>query len=419
MPKYQLKGSTQHFTNRSVNTDDVTGYVWLLDTGSGYSQVATTEEADITFPDQAGVTCRVKLILEGAWDGEGTEVAFEDEYLTVEDVPAPLIKPIALSFEYIGGVVDEYIELEPGTGAGNLTWELIGSDTYGLSIDLATGHMTGICRIYDADKVITVKVTDVLGRTDQKDITISSYRRVNSLMYWFDASKGVTYDSANGNRIGAWEDSVARGVHPTTHLPIPRNTWTQTESTKQPIYIPDRNGFPCIHFDDITKGISSSSTWTQEYFIVCEITEAPPANENWRMFGGGTTRGFFITDEGYRCGYLDPEYPSPWPRGKFILGHAKSSPNGSYATHMMENGVLRGAMPDLAEDPRMSGMGEYGGLQGFKGYVYDVVCIEHDNSVTDLTAYGAAQLKNYNDVLNYLGKKHNIPVRPITRVELP
>lgn len=237
--KYQIRNSLVTFTNNSANITDVTGWEWFLDSGSGFVSLGTgSASQDIQFPDVAGVLCTVKLVAYGPW---GHEVKFEEQYTTVESVPGPEILPISIS-DYSGKLVEILPELVPGTGAGEITWSLVG-DAKGFEVELATGRIIGLLPP-DLSSIV-VKATDALGREAIQTVSLSASSVILHTMHTARSAANMTLDELN--KVARLADIFGR------------EDFGQVTGANQPTFVADDGfGMSCIEFSEDTHALVNS-----------------------------------------------------------------------------------------------------------------------------------------------------------------
>lgn len=234
---YQLKGATVAFTNKSVRTEEVTGWKWLLNTGDGFTEVAGTENTSITFPNEAGKACTVKLLALGPW---GSEVAYEEQFLTVEDATGPVIVNKAISCQSCS-FIDTMLEVQSGTGMGKLTWGFVGGiqEKHGLKLE-PNGRLYGNLFTDVSNTVLSVQVTDQFGRVSMGTVTftVSGVGSFRIFSFDLDAPGTVFYDPAT-MKVSSLRDQFGNQI------------FAQTNSSRQPVFIPDDGtGKACIEFSE-------------------------------------------------------------------------------------------------------------------------------------------------------------------------
>lgn len=426
--KYQLKGSTVTFTNRSVNLASVTGWKWYLDSGSGFAEVASTLNADITFPATAGVTCTVKLVAEGPF---GSEVKYEEQYMTVENIPGPQLVSKTITKRPFT-MIDELMEVQAGTGAGDLTWELIGAETYGLSVNLTNGRLTGPFRHNDitTTKAITLRVTDALGRSHTGDIFLVASALVNQV-YWLDVQKAnaVIYDSGNNNKVSAIKSALDEGgeAYPNTLRPA-----TQAVAANQPVFN-NSGAFSFVEFSDavIFLNLNNNAALAMAYFLaVVEFYGAVTGPKFMHGFYNNTTFNGYIGQYqgGLACrGYnINSDAPEVIPSGKIIVGilPASVASNGTTTTdrRLVVNGVLRGNFVSTAMcgvSGTVSVVHRLGcdtpfGVNSAKFRLFEYVGWKGVGAIANSTPSNT----ELNGILRHLGEKYGIPVRTMLSSEI-
>lgn len=328
--KYQIKGSTVTFTNRSVNVADVTSWKWWLDeNGGGFTEItgipSPDVSADITFPNTAGVLCTVRLTASGPW---GSDVVYDEQYTTVENIAAPVGITKNLSAYRTLDYVDELMEIEPGTGAGDLTWEMVSTETYGLSIDLITGRITGHVLLNGAGS-LAAKVTDALGRSAFVDITLS----VNA--------DGLVWASTfqNNNKIIKDVDNKVSSV--TSDIVGITTSALQATSTRQPTLANDG----MYNYLDWPVAVNSQGIGTFPANRFIAVLAPTSEIRSGSLILSNTTNTVALNnvhhmDYGFRVGATKQ---IPWPNDsqKIILSSIRSQANYMRTNAIFVDGLFR------------------------------------------------------------------------------
>lgn len=256
---FQLRGSTVTFTNRSVKTENVTGWSWQLDSGSGFEEVATTQNANITFPDVAGVTCVVRLVASGPW---GDDIVYERSYMLADNVPAPVITAASSMTAVCDIWLENSVSVQAGTGAGDLTWEIAGGQCPGVLIETSTGRIFGIPET-PGTYVIAVSVTDSLSRTAVKDITFSVATQITNTI--------------SAQRVSSITKDALEKVSRIDCLQYPAYYYSQATSTKMPTFGND-GSHNYIEFSEDTHTLARAAggfNSTQGIVAVVDIISKP------------------------------------------------------------------------------------------------------------------------------------------------
>ena len=239
--KYQIRNSSVQFTNKTVNSSSVTSYEWYMDSGSGFTLISTEQDPMITFPDEAGLLCRVKLVCNGVW---GDVVDFIDEYTTVENIEPPEIVSETITRSLFSDIDYQPQMVVGKPGAGILTWEVFSDKD--IEINSLTGHVSGLI-VSKLSNSFSLKVTDSLGRTDTKTINVTNSSNISNIQFITLSDLTITKDL--DNKVSEIKNSD--GV----------TFWSQPDPLLQPTYIPDDGfGFPCIEFNG-NQNMTSPIVW--------------------------------------------------------------------------------------------------------------------------------------------------------------
>lgn len=387
--KYQIKGSSILFTNNSDNVAEVTGWRWYLDSGSGFVEVATTQDATITFPSSAGVLCTVKLVALGPW---GTEVKMEQQYMTVEDIAPPEIAANSAftTGMYTGSIIDTTVEAVPGTGAGELTWEIVGNN-YGLTINPSTGKIFAPLLAYNfataGSLSIAIRVTDTLGRSAIRDFVCSTNTAANGLYRWYDMSDVDSIVKDGSNKVSMVRNKITdAGVN-----------LEQSTSANQPIFVADDgDGYSCIEFNQDVHVMNAGGNLQ---LTICVVSfQDNPATQ--KVFLGSSSSANMMAQETGRLRRGTGEtIPMNFPRGKFILLIGGGSE--SYGK-VFEDGVYRITLSQYV----------YNHIIGNNATACRMRVYQHLMGGGSATAI-LRNVSECNKLITYLGNKYNIPTKTI------
>lgn len=390
--KYQARNSVVPFTNRSVGTSSVTGWEWFFDPGTGlYGSVATTENTDITFPDEVGVTCRVKLVAYGPWT---SEVMFEESYMMVENVPAPEIVPVSAISGVAGRAVDVWLDVVDGTGAGQLLFEIVG-ETYGLSVS-SLGHLYGSLLLRTSQTApITLRVTDALGRAGQVDINLST--NAYGLSNLFDAAM-VTVDGSN--LLTRWDNTLPGYVASNNYLHPYANHEQITEADgKKAIRLSNTVGQYCLNL------VAGTNTNIPANLIVVVGTLRGATATLSQIFGNGSL-GLFQRGDSLMYGLSSPLAPAGVEIDGVRRIYAFVGVQGELEHRMVESGVLRRSFP-FVNNLSMNVFGGGGGTASANMDVNELIIGQHHAS-------GKLYSSDYDALFKYLGAKYNINTKTYT-----
>lgn len=343
--KYQLRNSTVTFINKSVQTEAVTAWKWYFDSGSGFVQQSAPNPAvscDIHFPDSAGTLCTVRLVAEGTW---GANVVYEQQYITVEDVAAPvLIAPSSLTGATLyNGVYEEkhFFTVQAGTGAGDLTYS-INAGVSGMSINADTGEVSGVpwglgmSGTTGGTLTFRVIVQDALGRSAYIDIAQAMSPFVCAC---FDAIYGIT---ETGGFVSRWDNKA----------PIGTMYWAQAIGTDQPQFVADDGGFPAVKIATVSgtarslDAVGFTSDANYSFLAVLRVL-SNPSDSNYRPIyytNGGAgiltceqSMMYCVNSGSNKTGFVETY---PWVGYSIVSGVVSSSAGRGV---FMKDGIQRGS----------------------------------------------------------------------------
>lgn len=391
--KYQIRNSTVSFTNRSVQTGDVSSWEWLMDSGSGFVSLGNTPDIDITFPDVAGQLCIVRLVASGAW---GSDVVKEEQYTTVEDVPPPVAVVPPTQMVASGEYVEFYPEIQVGTGAGDISWEVYGGGI-GFAVDPDSGKVFGLCK-GSGTQNLSLRATDALGRSTILDVVFSITRMPGE---WYDL-QDPTSIVLDGGKIAGLVSQQEETDGSRLSITIPT-------AAEQPDYVADvGDGFACAHFSELTHSILFNSTSVRALWIM--VVDFPENNLGslTQILGQDTTyeiAGMRLGNQRINTGGTSNQnLAMPFPRGRCILTQHMHHTSGTARYYYLnEDGVRRGGTSSyggVGVFPTMNRVGARGGFPAAEMRVYEMIALQTWSTV-----------ERANSLLQRLGEKYNIPVK--------
>ncbi len=387
--KYQIKGSTVTFTNRSVNTADVTSWKWWLDEdGGGFTEItgipSPDVSADITFPNTAGILCTVRLTASGPW---GADIVYEEQYTTVENIAPPEVDTISIT-AYPLDEIDIMASVVEGTGAGELTWEIIGSNTYGLSVNTNTGRITGYLLYYNATTTgtIALKVTDALGRSNIYSVAITA-NATNGIVFLTDLNNEGLITMDGNNKIS----SIASAIPGLT------TSLTQSTATHQPTLANDGVNNYIKFVGNIGERLTIAASY--RFFLVLQMEEDIVASLGTRQIVSHNPQppthalGQFI--DGLHC--MNTTIPHAAGSNKFLVSVIRTLANS--IKYCFIDGIWRNASWPATAAASSLGAGSTGAYPANKIRVYDVLFMDNTTPIT---------LSRLNGIRKYFSAKWGI-----------